>query len=277
MINNKTQLNLVIGYPLEHTQSPLLHNIVYQILGCNAVMVAQPTHDLRSMMLAIKALSVGLVAVTMPFKEEILPYLDETSPEVENLKAANTVICRDGKLCGYNTDIHGIQFALRDQMISHKNILIIGAGGAARAIAYFLRNNQGNLFWLNRTYLHALSMTKEFGGNMINPNDMHHLPIDIIVNATPLGMFPHLNSFNHSPLSNYQFQTNQVVFDMVYNPIETLLIKRARSQGAKCISGLDMFIGQGLRQIELLLNTSICLSEMIGSIKARLVKSEEII
>jgi shikimate dehydrogenase len=269
MIDNKTQLNMIIGYPLEHTQSPLLHNIVYQILGWNAVMLAQPTHHLRSMMLAIKALSVGLVAVTMPFKEEILPYLDEISPEVENLKAANTVICRDGKLWGYNTDIHGIQFALRDQVISHKNILIIGAGGAARAAAYFLRKNQGNLFWLNRTYLHALSMAKEFGGTMIN-SDIHHLPIDIIVNATPLGMFPHLNS---SPLSNYQFQANQVVFDMVYNPIETLLIKRAQLQGAKCISGLDMFIGQGLRQIELLLNTSISLSEIVDRIKTRLKQS----
>ncbi len=274
MIDNKTQLNMVIGYPLEHTQSPLLHNMVYQTLGYNAVMVAQPTHHLPSMMLAIKALSVGLVAVTMPFKEEILPYLDEISPEVKHLKAANTVICRHGELWGYNTDIDGIEFALRNQIVSHKNILIMGAGGAARAVAYFIQKNQGNLFWLNRTYSRALSMAKELGGNSVNLNDIHHLPIDIIINATPLGMFPDINS---SPLSNYQFQANQVIFDMVYNPIETMLIKKARSQGAKCISGLDMFIGQGVRQIELLLNTSICLSEIIGPIKARLFKSEEII
>lgn len=267
MIDNQTQLNMVIGYPLEHTQSPLLHNMVYEMLDCNAVMLAKPNDNLSSMILAIKALSIGLVAVTMPFKEKILPYLDEVSPEVESLKAANTVICRHGKLYGYNTDIDGIKYALRNQIISNKKILIIGAGGAARAVAYFLRNNQGNLLWLNRTYSHVLPMAKQFGGDIVNLNDIHHSPIDIIVNTTPLGMHPDISS---TPLENYQFQSNQVIFDMVYNPIETLLIKRAKLHGATCISGLDMFVGQGLRQIELWLNKSISISEMIENIKSQL-------
>jgi len=267
MVNSKTNLNMVIGYPLEHTQSPLLHNTVYQMMACNAVMLAVSHHDLLALTQAIKTLSVGLVAVTMPFKEKILPYLDEKSAEVEALKASNTVICKEGKLYGYNTDIDGIKYALRANTLGNKNILIMGAGGAARAVAYVLHHERANLLWMNRTYSRASTMATEFGGNSIHADELDNMPIDIIINTTPLGMFPDLSS---SPLADYQFNANQVVFDMVYNPVETMLLKRAKAHGAECISGLDMFIGQGLRQIELWLNQPIMHSIMIEPIKTQL-------
>ena len=111
MINQKTQLNMVIGFPLEHTKSPLLHNSVYHALSINAVLLAFPNKDLPSLIKTIKTLSIGLTAVTMPFKEKIIKYLDDYSPEVEALKAANTIILRQGKLHGYNTDVDGIKYA----------------------------------------------------------------------------------------------------------------------------------------------------------------------
>lgn len=271
MINNKTQFNRVIGYPLDHTQSPLLHNTVYHLLNCNTVMLAHATKCLSSTMQALKTLSTGLIAVTMPFKEDILLYLDHMSEAVKELKAANTVICRNGKLYGFNTDIDGIAYALRHVCLSNKNVLIIGAGGASHAAAYYLKKNAANLLWLNRTPSHALSSIKIFGGSLVDINHIKSLPIDVIINTTPLGMFPHINN---SPLPHYPFRSDQIIFDMVYNPIDTLLLKNAKSHGATCISGLDMFIGQGLKQIELWLNKSIITSKMIDLIKSTLEKSQ---
>ncbi len=272
MINNKTQLNMVIGYPLAHTQSPILHNTVYNLLNCNAVMLAHATKCLPSTMQALKTLSVGLIAVTMPFKEDILSYLDNQSCEVKELKAANTVICLNGKLFGYNTDIDGVAYALRNVCLSDKNILIIGAGGASHAAAYHLKKNNANLLWLNRTPSHALSSIEIFGGSLVDINHIKSLHIDVIINTTPLGMIPNINN---SPLPNYQFRSDQVIFDMVYNPFDTMLLKDAKSHGATCISGLDMFIGQGLKQIELWLNKSIITSNIIDLIKSKLEKSQD--
>ena len=262
---------MVIGYPLDHTQSPILHNTIYHVLDYNTVMLACETNCLSSTMQNLKTLSVGLIAVTMPFKETILSHLDIMSIEVKKLKAANTVICRHGKLMGYNTDIDGVAYALRQLNVSNKNALIIGAGGASHAAAYYLKKNNANLLWLNRTRQHVDSSIKIFGGIAVENDAINTLPIDIIINTTPLGMIPNIND---SPIPHYSFRPNQVVFDMVYNPIDTLLLKRAKSCGANCISGLDMFIGQGLKQIEVWLNKSIATTKIIDLIKSKLEKSQ---
>lgn len=269
MIDNKTQLNFVMGYPLEHTQSPLLHNTVYKLLNYNAVMLAHTTKNLSKTMQALKTLSAGLIAVTMPFKEEILAYLDDMSDEVKELKAANTLIFHEGKLLGYNTDVDGVGYALRNISLANKNVLIIGAGGASHAAAYHLKKNNAHLFWLNRTVSRAISSIKIFGGNIVEIGHINDLPLDIIINTTPLGMFPNVHS---SPLDNYPFKPDQIIFDMVYNPVETRMLNSAKSQGATCISGLDMFVGQGLRQIELRLNKKIISTEIIELLKEKLIE-----
>ncbi len=270
MINPKTQLNLVIGNPLEHTKSPMLHNTIYNSLNCNAVMLAHVCRNVASTIAALKTLSVGLVAVTMPYKEMIMPYLDSMSKEVEKIKAANTIIIQDGKLSGHNTDVDGIAYSFREVSFVNKNVLIIGAGGASRAAAYYLNERQATIFWLNRTPQHVFPLLETFGGSRVEANDIDHLPIDIIINTTPLGMFPAVQT---SPLPHYRFQSHQVVFDMVYNPVETRLIKQARSQGAIGLSGLDMFVGQGLKQIELWLKRPILTSDMANLIKDKLYQS----
>lgn len=261
---NTTKLNIVMGYPLQHTQSPLLHNTVYHLLQCNYVLLAHETNDLLSTMQAIKTGLIALVAVTMPYKKQIIPYLDEVSAAAKQLQAVNTVINRDGRLLGYNTDIDGIAYALRSVSLHNKNVLILGAGGAAHAIAYYLKKNQAHLLWLNRTQEHVLTAITLFGGDKVDEQQLNMLPIDIIINTTPLGMFPDIHS---SPLPHYHFKPDQIVFDLIYNPMETTLMKNAKSQGAVCISGLDMFIGQGLKQIELLLNKAIITPEFIHTIK----------
>ncbi len=270
MINNKTRLNLVIGNPLDHSKSPLLHNAVYNHLDCNALMLAHVTEHLSSTVDALKTLSVDLAAVTMPYKESIVSYLDEKSPEVKKLEAANTVINHKGKLTGYNTDVDGIAYAFRHISLANKNVLILGAGGASRAAAYVLNQQNANLLWLNRTPKHVLPLLEMFGGILVDADSINQLPIDVIINTTPLGMFPLVHL---SPLPSYDFRKDQVIFDMVYNPMETLLIKMAKQKGAMCISGLEMFIGQGLKQIELWLDRSIVTNEIIELVRAELHSS----
>lgn len=271
MINNQTRLNLIIGYPLAHSKSPVLHNAVYKELNCNAVMLAHATETLSETINSLKTLDVGLTAVTMPYKKEILPYLDNMSDEVKTLGAANTIICHQNKLTGYNTDVDGIAYALRDVTLANKTVLVIGAGGAANAAAYYLAKQNANILWLNRTQQHAVSIMQTFGGKCVDANHLNELQIDVIINTTPLGMYPDVEV---SPLPNYKFNHHQIIFDMVYNPVQTLLIKQAKKAGATCISGLDMFIGQGLRQIELWLNQSIDKLKLTDMIKIKLKENE---
>ena len=241
-------LNAVIGYPLAHSQSHLLHNTVYQALNIHAVLLPLSNPALGPLIQDIKKRSIELTAVTMPFKQEILSYLDGCGPEVQTLKAANTIIQREGQLYGYNTDIDGIAYALRDTIVAGKNVLILGAGGAARAIGYFMQRNNARLFWLNRRQENGLKMVKNFGGKIITPEQAYRETVDIIVNATPVGMSPYVDG---SPLPDYPFYSDQIVFDLVYSPLNTVLLREAQKFSAKIISGMDMFIGQGLKQIEL--------------------------
>jgi shikimate dehydrogenase len=272
LTNNKTRLNLVIGYPLEHSQSPLLHSLAYQELDINAVLLALPCAELVPIIQVIKTLCVGYFAVTMPHKEKILEYLDECSPEVQMLGAVNTVLNRDGKLIGYNSDVDGIAYALRNTPLANKLVLVLGAGGAARAAAYVLANNAANIYWLNRTAQHAEQLVKVFGGQVLNSNEIKDVNFDVIINTTPLGMYP---NFNQSPLNDYSFNAKQTIFDMIYNPLETHLLKQAKSQGATCISGIEMFVAQGLRQIELWLDKNFIIPKFNEKIQKRLIQLQQ--
>lgn len=247
-MTNPLYLNRVIGYPLAHTKSPLLHNTLYQALNISAELRPFPGENLKTQIQAIQTLSTPLTAVTMPFKQAILDYLDSQSPEVISLKAANTLIQREGKLYGYNTDIDGIAYALRGINITGKRVLIIGSGGVAHAVGYFMQKNKAHLFWLNRSPEKALMLSKIFGGDRITPLQLTSLPLDIIVNATPVGMHPNDEA---SPLPGYIFNAEQVVFDVIYHPMMTTLLKQAKKNQAATISGLEMFIGQGIKQVEL--------------------------
>jgi shikimate dehydrogenase len=270
-ISNKTRLNTVIGYPLAHSQSSVLHNAVYSLLGIDAVLLAQPHLQLHALIQAIKTLSIELAAVTSPYKEKVIQYVDECSPEVNVLQAANTLIQRNGKLYGYNTDIAGIAFALRDITVRDKSVLVIGAGGAARAMGYFLKKNKAKLYWMNRTKKKAVALAKEFGGKVICHNELKAIAIDIIINTTPIGMYPNVDV---SPLPNYTFGAHQIVFDMIYNPQMSQLLKEAKKHKAKIVTGLDMFIGQGLKQIELLTGKRIHISSMLDKLRKILIQDQ---
>lgn len=253
MISNaKTQLHLLIGQPIGHSLSPLLHQCLYANHKINAVLLAHESNDLTQSVEAIKTLGVPLTAVTLPYKETVISFLDTCHKDAKRLGAVNTIIQRDGKLHGYNTDITGIAYAFRNTEVKHKNVLVLGAGGAARAVVDYLHQQQAHIYILNRNVEKAHVLAQAYQATVVaQATDIH---ADIIINATPLGMAPHTEV---SPLPDYQFDAHQCVFDMIYNPKVTLLQKQALAANAKLISGLDMFIRQGIQQVELLLDKTI--------------------
>ncbi len=243
-----SHLNAVIGYPLEHSLSPAFHNNIYQQQNLNAVMLAFPHQNIAKLVTAIRTFQVGLTAVTMPHKQTIIPFLNSVDPVSKKIGAVNTVINRNGKLYGYNTDVVGIAAALAGTKLKNKKVLILGAGGVARAVAYFLQKQQAEIFCTNRTLSHAQKLMKEFGGKAISQEKIDPLAINVIINTTPLGMYPHLEI---SPLPSIFIQKHQTVFDLIYNPLETKLLRLAKKRGAKAISGMIMFEAQAREQIRL--------------------------
>lgn len=253
MIKN-TILNAVIGYPLEHTLSPKLHNALYKAAGLNAVLLPLEKENLAKLVETIRFLSVELTAVTMPFKRDILGYLDFVDEEAKTIGAVNTVILKNGKLNGYNTDIVGIRAALKGVNLKDKKVLLLGAGGVALPVAHVIKTAGGRLLVWNRDSKKAEVLIKNvFGPNskqaeIVSLDQLTAKDVDVIINATPVGMFPNVNE---SPLNLSLLAAHQVVFDLVYRPMKTKLLLDAESKGAKTILGITMFIAQALEQIRL--------------------------
>ena len=222
--------NRILGYPLAHSWTPRLHNRIYKDLGIPALMFAH-----ASPQLSLEGFQPGsLAAVTMPFKEVVLPHLDELDPLVQELGAVNTVLFQDGKRKGYNTDWHGIAYALRHLNLQGKKVLLLGAGGAAKAVAEYAAQQGAQLFILNRDFEKAQHLAQKVGGQAIAQSA---IPPDtfLVVNATPL----------EAPLGEIPPQAYR--FDLHYNPAQTPFLQGA--QPGKAISGLDMFVAQAVEQV----------------------------
>ncbi len=268
MNNTQTQLNIVIGHPLLHTKSPILHDLIYKRLGIKAVMLPFSNTNIESLISAIKTMSISLTAVTMPFKESVMSLLDSIDSKALKIGAVNTIINRNGKLIGYNTDLFGIEYALGNTTLRNKNVLLVGAGGVAATVAYIVKNAGGRLVYVNRTLGRVKKLQKKFGGRISKMNLLLAEDIDIVINTTPVGMYPYTKD---SPVPGKLIGKHQTVFDIVYNPIETKLIKLAQAKRAKTISGMDMFIAQGVRQIELWTQKKIVTHELIRSLKKKIL------
>ena len=263
------RLNAVIGYPITHSKSPALHNPVYRALGLDAILLPFGNTDVSKLISAIRTLPIHLTAVTMPHKGSVMGFLDHIDPIAKKVNAVNTILNKNGVLTGYNTDVVGIAYALRRCKLKNKNVLLIGAGGAGRAVAYVVAKEGGNLMYLNRDPEEALRLKKMFGGRLVSRKELTPERIDVIINATPVGMKPKTSGI---PIAPVLITSRHTVFDLVYNPIETRLLKTAKAKGAIPISGLDMFVVQGLRQIELSTRKKIISPPLVDRIKKSLIK-----
>ena len=262
-ISGKTKICGLIGDPVEHTMSPVMHNAAFEKLGLNYAYLpfrVKP-EELPQAVSGLRALNATGFNVTIPHKVAVIPLLDELDPLAEKIGAVNTVVNDNGLLKGYNTDASGFLQALLERGVepASKNIVLLGAGGAARAITYILSERNTRLTILNRReeldWAEAIAANiKKDLGKYIEVFELlpDHLaaalePADILVNATSVGMSP---ASGVSPVPAQLMKSGLVVVDIVYNPVRTKLLQDAAAAGAVIVEGLDMLVWQGAMAFE---------------------------
>jgi shikimate dehydrogenase len=249
MINSHTKIFGILGRPVAHSLSPAMHNAAFRHLGVNAVYVAFPVTDFCKAVAGLRGLGIGGVSVTIPFKEEIIPLIDELDPQAARIGAVNTVVNRDGRLVGYNTDWLGAVAALTAKIsLKGRHVLILGAGGASRAIAFGVIHQGGKVTLTDLDAARAQALARDVGAEAIPPEALERCPATVLVNATPVGMAPDLDGIPINPDLLGRFET---VMDIVYQPLQTRLLKEAEAHGCATIDGLRMLIHQGAAQFEL--------------------------
>lgn len=248
-ISGATRVYGLLGRPVAHSLSPAMHNAAFRELGIDAVYVAFPVTDLAHAVAGLRGLAIGGASVTIPFKEEIIPILDELDPVAARIGAVNTVVNRDGRLTGYNTDWLGFLKALEGKTgIPGERFLILGAGGAARALVFAVKEQGGHFATTDLDRKRAAALAREFGGEALAPEEVAHYSATVLINATPVGMEPDSEGI---PLNPELLGRFRVVMDLVYRPLETRLLQEARERGCEVIDGLQMLIHQGAAQFEL--------------------------
>jgi shikimate dehydrogenase len=261
-ISGKTRVCGVIGDPIEHSLSPIIQNAAFCSLKLDFAYLAFKVSpaEVGNAVAGMRALGVVGLNVTMPHKEAVISHLDQIDENAKFLGAVNTIHNRDGKLFGYNTDGVGALTALKENGANPKGkrVLLLGCGGAARAIAYTLSKEADELVILNRTVSEAkelASLLKKTLGKKVVAEELSADKIkaqiadsDILINATSVGMKPKANQSLTKP---EWLKPNLTVMDIVYNPMETKLVKDAKSAGAKVVNGLEMLIYQGAASFEI--------------------------
>ena len=243
-----TRVYGVVGDPVAHSLSPAIINAAFRRENVHGVYLALHAKSLKDMLACVRDIPIHGLSVTMPYKQEILKYLDNTDVHTSKIGACNTVIrAQDGKLYGFNTDTAGVVRPLERRLVLEKSkILVLGAGGAARAAVFGLKDRGAEIYILNRSNVVAKKLARQARARVIKRADLKKLSFDVIINATPVGM----GNVRESPLNDNEIKA-RYVFDMVYDPIETRLLKAAKAQGAEVIPGLEMFVHQAARQFEI--------------------------
>lgn len=249
----------IIGYPLGHTLSPAMHNVAYQKLGIDYEYVPFEVSppDLKDALQGFRALHIAGFNVTIPHKETVVPLLDDVTKLARLIGAVNTVQNQDGKLVGYNTDGPGFIDSLKEDADFEpkgKKVVVLGAGGASRAVCAMLAEvNARSITISDLIEEKAKNLSDSLGSSMSVPCSCVKMnsaelqesidQADLLVNTTPVGMHPKINA---SPLSeDLRLNKNLMVYDLVYNPADTQLLKTAKAAGCKVCSGLGMLVRQG--------------------------------
>ncbi len=264
IINNETILLGIIGNPIGHSLSPLMHNQTLEKLHLNCIYLPfeVSADNIGEAIVGLRALNVQGVNITIPFKQAVIPYLDELSPESEACGAVNLIKNDKGKLTGFNTDGRGFMESLKEAGISFVNqALIIGAGGAGRSLAYELCQSGVriiNILDLDKNKaIDLAAFVSRFNGVQVSGDVMsdevfNELSRDanLIINCSPVGMHPYIEQ---TPInSTSQLRPDAVVYDLIYNPLQTRLLSMAHARGLKTINGLSMLVHQGALTLEIL-------------------------
>jgi 3-dehydroquinate dehydratase/shikimate dehydrogenase len=248
----------VVADPVGHSLSPQIHNAAFGDAGINAVYVPfrVPFDVLGQFVEDVPRLGVRGLSVTIPHKEAIAKYLTKVDPAVKGIGAVNTVIFKDGEVLGYNTDYKAAMDCLESVLggavasgtpspLQNKRVMVLGAGGVARAVMYGLQRRGARTTIASRTRSRAQFLADQFGGRCVEWQARHIGDAEIIVNCTPVGMHPNVDE---TPYNKSHLKPAMIVFDTVYNPESTLLLKEARSHGCRIVTGVEMFIRQAALQ-----------------------------
>jgi len=262
VISGKTRVCGVIGNPIEHTLSPIMYNAAFKAFKLDFAFLAFKVKatDVEKAVSGMRALGIHGLNVTMPHKSVVINYLDEVDQAAKAIGSVNTILNKDGRLFGFNTDGIGALHALRENGVEPrgKKVLLLGAGGAARAIAYTLAQEADELIILNRTVKQAAELAnllkqvfnRKVAADALSPNAIKDNleDSDVLINATSVGMKPNANQ---TPVAFELLKPDLAVMDIVYNPLETKLAKDAKVAGAKVVSGVEMLIYQGAASFEI--------------------------
>ncbi|HTU42660.1 MAG TPA: shikimate dehydrogenase [Candidatus Aquilonibacter sp.] len=244
-----TRVYGVAGDPVGHSLSPAIMNAAFRRENVNAVYLALHAKTLKDLLKCVREIPIHGLSVTMPYKEAILPYLDNTDSHTTKIGACNTVVrAQDGKLYGFNTDTSGVVRPLERRLstLQDAKILVLGAGGAARAAVFGLKERGAEVYILNRHIAAGKKLAHRARARSIKRADLKKLAFDVIINATPVGM----GHSRETPLQENEINA-RYVFDMIYDPVETPLLKLAKQRGAQIIPGIEMFVHQAARQFEI--------------------------
>lgn len=252
-INGKTKLYGIIGNPVSHSLSPAMHNSAFTALGENCVYIPFPVEDIKAAMVGLSGLGIGGVSVTIPHKEAIMEHLDFIDPVAQKIGAVNTVKCveEDGQILlhGFNTDWLGALRPLQEQFdLRNRRVVILGAGGSARAIGFGLLEAGADIVLCSRTESRGRALASDLGCQWCSLEDVENLEGHVLINATSVGMG---KLADQCPVPLSVFSTYQIVMDIVYSPLKTRFLKEAEESGCTVINGLEMLLFQGVAQFEL--------------------------
>jgi 3-dehydroquinate dehydratase / shikimate dehydrogenase len=248
-IDVSTKVYGVVGNPVRHSLSPLMQNMAFRRETVNAVFLPLQTTRLTDLLALVRDVPLHGLAVTMPFKSEIMKHLEKTDALSEKIGACNTVVrSQEGKLYGFNTDVAAVVRPLERRLqLKGAKVLVLGAGGAGRAAVFGLVEKGAEVFIWNRTAEAGKKLARQAKAKTIRKELLAKTNFDVIVNTTPVGM----RGVKPASLLEAKELNARLVFDLVYNPIDTPLIRMAREKGLPVVTGVEMFVHQGARQFEI--------------------------
>jgi 3-dehydroquinate dehydratase/shikimate dehydrogenase len=248
-LDQATRIYGVAGNPIGQSLSPLMHKTAFRRESVNAVLLPLKARTLADLLTLVRELPMSGVAITMPLKQEVLPHLANMDALTSRIGACNTLrVGTDGKIVGFNTDVAGVVRPLEKRLkLKGARIAVLGAGGAARAAVFGLVGEGAEVFIVNRTHETAVALAKESKAKALKHEQFAKAHFDVLINTTPCGMS---SSKQALPIQESELNAG-LVFDMVYNPLETPLLKLAKARGIPVVCGVEMFVQQGARQFEI--------------------------
>jgi shikimate dehydrogenase len=248
-INGRTILHGIMGNQVSHSLSPAMHNSAFAALHLNAAYVPFAVSDVADAMIGFRALGIRGVSVTIPHKQAVIALLDDIDPVAAKIGAVNTLDIQNGRITGHNTDWLGANRALEEKTsLPGKKILILGAGGSARAIGFGLLEQGAKILLASRTAASGIELAQTLGCPWHPLNEIAELSADCLINTTSVGMAPRTDV---SLVPKECLSRFSVVMDIVYAPLETKLLREAREAGCQVVNGLAMLLYQGVAQFEL--------------------------